>query len=240
MDTINEFLKNQLPEDFGISDNKTIEYLSECMQELKEAGLSISSKQIIPADELPSQPFGHVDKITRERIINNQKKQSMDQIVEKFKQTKTSNLSTKYDEDSSDEYGKDENDDLNPSTLSDYDKESVLSDLTDSNHSSLNNEDNFHKNSEYNDQSNKNKTLKNSTIKNIVTPSDYYTKKLDQELDSEENFTLNGSPRKNTTRIVYHSKDDIEYVKNSQHGIYTKTSAFKSSPTKVSSKTDYI
>ena len=233
MDTINEFLKNQLPEDFGISDNKTIEYLSECMQELKDAGLSISSKQQIPADELPSQPFGHVDKITRERIIINQKKQSMDQIVEKFKQTKTSNLSTKYDEDSSDEYGKDE--DLNPSTLSDYDKESVLSDLTDSNHSSLNNE--------YNDQSNK--TLKNSndnnsTLKNIETPNDYYTKKLDEEVDSEENFTLNGSPRKNTTRIVYHSKDDIEYIKNSQHGIYTKTLAFKSSPTKVKSKTDYI
>ena len=240
MDTINEFLKNQLPKDFGIGDNKAIEYLSECMQELKENGLNISSKQIIPVDELPSQPFGHVDKITRERIINNQKKQSMDQIVEKFKSTvQNSTLSSKSDEDSSDEYGKDENEELNP-TLSeyDYDKESAYR-LTDSSHSSLNNEETFHKNSSDNceDQrldggafysiiSDKNKTIKNE-----------YTSIRDHE--SKKDSNIKESPMKNTTtKIVYHTKEDVEYIKNSHHGIYTK-SAFKSTP-KKGNKTDYI
>ena len=252
MDTINEFLKNQLPKDFGLTDNKTIELLKECMVELKDYGFDINSKQVIPQNELPTQPFGHVDKITRERIINNQKKQSMDQIVEKFKTqatlTKNSTLSLNTDDVSSNEYDKDENDDLNPSRSSDYDKESVLSDLTDSNHSSLANEDlNGKRISSYNkmiNSNNNNHAIKSPQnkikvpINNTQYQTDLYAIKLDSQLDSVENFNINGSPhKKNITKIIYHSKGDIEYIRNT-HGIYNRKPA--DIKTKTKNNTDYI
>ena len=247
MDTINEFLKNQLPKNFGLSDNKAIENLNECFQELKEFNLISSvKKQVIPPNELPSQPFGHVDKITRERIINNQKKQSMDQIVEKFKTTSghmASSLSLKSEDDSSDEFGKD---DLNPSRLSDYDKESVLSVLTDSNHSSLNNEDNDQRFLSIRSSNNNNSTLRNPSPNlsynnkcEMNHNGDVYAKKLDREL--EGGISVNGSPRKNTTRIIYHAKDDVEYIRNS-HGIYSKP-GHRTTPVKklnTTNQLDYV
>jgi hypothetical protein len=219
MDTINEFLKNQIPKDFGLTDNKAIEYLKECMEELREYGLDINTKQIIPSIELPTTPFGHVDKITRERIINNQKKQSMDQIVEKFKsqnppppppttinkQKNNSTLSIKSD-DSSGDY------DLNPSRLSDYDKESILSDLTDSRHSSQTYDDFYMKRCP-SDYDNLDQKFDNTTLKNTAVPSPKQIIKIQQQSPLRTTVAVNFNYKKSNNEQLNGRQSDVYELK---------------------------
>ena len=77
MDKLNEYIKTQISQDFTLSDNKAMDMLYECMQELKRNGLDVNREKT-PDNEKPQKQLGYVDKILRERIIlcqNSMKKQ---------------------------------------------------------------------------------------------------------------------------------------------------------------------
>jgi hypothetical protein len=109
MDSINNFLKNQLPDSFGLTDDQVVFRLSECMDVLRR--YKLDQTQPLPQNEIPTQPFGQFNKITRELIAFNQKKQStMEEIVENLKANnlkpanQSASVSTLNSIDDSDDY----------------------------------------------------------------------------------------------------------------------------------------
>jgi O-succinylbenzoate synthase len=68
MDKLNEYIKTQISRDFSLSDNKAMDILYECMQDLKRNGLDVN-KENIPDNEKPQKQLGYVDKKLRERIM---------------------------------------------------------------------------------------------------------------------------------------------------------------------------
>lgn len=70
MDKINEFLNHKLPENFLFSDDLVMEKLNECIEKLLRFKFESSLLEPIPANELPSLPFGDLKLMDNQEFLN--------------------------------------------------------------------------------------------------------------------------------------------------------------------------
>jgi hypothetical protein len=245
MDSINHFLKNRLPLSFGLNDDEVILRLQECMDVLKRYRLD--QTQPLPQNEMPTQPFGQFNKITRELIAYNQKKQSMEEIVENFKANslKVTNQQTSLSSfNSIDDSDDDDDTDDSHAKFRHNDTDSLESEMK-------------HERDSLNSNSNTLKRLQSEydNVEQVVQtqqPVKQYTyfhhhpvtesNKNQQQQQQPLNISPIESPNKNVARIIFH-KNNVEFVRY-QHGIYapektqTSVNKFQSSIQKPDSQED--
>lgn len=130
MDSLNLFLKNEIPENFGFDDDKVIRKLSDCIKELQDRKLDFSEHPQPFLIELPSDPFGsYIYRLIADKAkaaAHQKDKQSYDAIVQeaqKISINRKEQGELTMDED--DEI--DDEDDDETKSKSEYDQESLLS-----------------------------------------------------------------------------------------------------------------
>jgi hypothetical protein len=257
MDAINQFLKNKLPEDFGLSDDVAVGKLQECLDELKRNKLL--DIEAIPVDEQPTVPFGQF-RINQQKSHQLGKKQTVDDLVEnqrKRQPTLTESISSSSSIESID----DENDE---NKVFEYDKESLASEIA-NNSTSDNSTPKIHQKhmkrypSDYDnlnrtplgvkttiivDCNKTNGPSLNKNVKQQILRDDVYELKFDNDLKTspsngimsksfittEKILNSNASYNsidKNVARIIVH-KDNLEFIRG-QYGIYTRDKSADSS-----------
>ena len=70
MDKINEFINHKLPEDFLFPDDFVMEKLQRCIDKLIRFKQNIALDLIPPAGELPTLPFGDLNKLSKQELIS--------------------------------------------------------------------------------------------------------------------------------------------------------------------------